>query len=87
MKRKITTFGHITRHDSLASTILHEYVEGKRKIERPKRNWMNDIFEFSNLSLRHLLDIAKDRSKCRKLLVSLSCAKYNIYIYIYIYIL
>ena len=50
MRRQMTTFGHITRHDSLASTIIHGYVEGNRKIGRPKRNWMNDIFEFSNLS-------------------------------------
>ena len=73
MRRKMTKFGHITRHDSLANTILHGYVEGERKRGRPKRNWMNDIFEFSHLSLRQLLDIAKDRSKWRKLCYSLSC--------------
>ena len=73
MKRKITMFVHITRYDSLASTILHGYVEGKRKRGRPKRNWINDIFEFSNLSLRQLLNIVKYRSKWRKLLSSLSC--------------
>ena len=67
------TFGYITRHDPLASTIIHGYVEGKRMRGIPKINWMNDIFEFSNLSLR-LLNIAKDRSKWRKLLSSLSCA-------------
>ena len=73
MRRKMTKFGHITHHDSLANTILHGYVEGERKRGRPKRNWMNDIFEFSHLSLRQLLDIAKDRSKWRKLCYSLSC--------------
>ena len=36
MRRKMTTFGHIIRHDSLASSILHGYVEGKRKRGRPK---------------------------------------------------
>ena len=80
MRRKISTFGHITRHDSSASTILHGYVEGKRKRGRPKRNRENafiryihhDIFEFSNISLRQLFNIVKDRSKCRKLLSSLS---------------
>ena len=51
MRRKMTTFGYITLHDSLASTILHGCIEGKRKIGRLKKNWMNDIFEFSNLLL------------------------------------
>ena len=32
-RRKMTTFGYITRYDSLASTILHGYVEGKKKEE------------------------------------------------------
>ena len=60
MRRKITIFGHITRHDLLAITIIHGYVEGKRKRGRPKSNWMNDNFEFYNLSLRQLLNIGKD---------------------------
>ena len=59
-RRKITIFGHITRHDSLANTILDGYVENKRIRGRPKRNWMNDILEFCHLSLSQLLDIAKD---------------------------
>ena len=75
MRRKITRFGHITRHNSLTSTILHGYVEGKRKRGIPKRNWMNDIFEFSNISLMQLLNIAKDRSIWRKLLSPLACAR------------
>ena len=33
MRRKMTTFGHITSHDSLVSTILHGYVEGNIKKE------------------------------------------------------
>ena len=68
----MTTFGHITRHNSFASNILHEYAENKRKRGRPKRNCMNDIFEFYNLSFSQLINIAKDRSKWRKLLSSLS---------------
>ena len=63
MRRKMTMFGHITRHDSLANHILHGFVEVKRKIGRPKRNWMNNIFDLSNLSPRKLLNIVKDHSK------------------------
>ena len=37
MRIKMTTFVHITRHDSLDNTILHGYVEEKGKRGRPKR--------------------------------------------------
>ena len=61
MRRKMTKFGHITRHDSMSKTILQGYVEGNRKRGRPKKNWLNDIFEYSNLPFQQLLVIAKDR--------------------------
>ena len=72
MRRKMTKFGHITRHDFMSKTILQGYVEGNRKRERPKKNWLNTIFEYSNIPLRQLLVIAKDRSKWKKLLKTLS---------------
>lgn len=31
MRRKMTMFEHITRHDSLANTIMYVYIEVKRK--------------------------------------------------------
>ena len=61
MRMRMTKFGHITRHDSMSKTILQGYVEGNRG--RPKNNWLNDIFEYSNLSLQQLLVISKDRYK------------------------
>ena len=36
MRRKMTKFGHITRHDSMSKIILQGYVEGNRKRGRPK---------------------------------------------------
>ena len=63
MRSKMTKFGHMTRHDSMFKTIIQCYVEGNRKIERPKKNWLNDIFEYSNLPLQQLLVISKDRYK------------------------
>ena len=63
MLRKMTTFGYITRHDSNSKPILQGYVEGNRKRGRPKKNRLNDIFEYSNLPLQQLLVIAKDRYK------------------------
>ena len=50
----------------MSKIILQCYVEGNRK--NIKKNWLNDIFEYSNLTLQQLLVIAKDRYKWRKLL-------------------
>ena len=55
----MTKFGHITRYDSMSKTILKFYVEGNRKRGRPKKHFLNDIFEYSNLPLQQLLVIAK----------------------------
>ena len=33
----------------MSKTILQGYVEGNRKRGTPKKNWSNDIFEYSNL--------------------------------------
>ena len=45
----------------MSKTIIQGYVEGNRKREIPKKNWLDDIFEYSNLPLQQLLVIAKDR--------------------------
>ena len=55
MRSKMTKFGHITRYDSMTKTFLQGYVEGNRKRGKPKKNWLNDIFElicYSNLPLQ-----------------------------------
>ena len=54
-KRKISWF------DTLANTILQGRVEGSRKRGRPKRNWMDDVYEWTGMSTRYLLDITKYR--------------------------
>ena len=52
----------------MSKIIIQGYVEGNRKSGRPKKNWLNYIFEYSNLPLQQLLVIAKDRYKWKKLL-------------------
>ena len=74
MRKKMTKFGHITLHDSMSKTILQGYVEDNRKRGRTMKNWLNDIFEYSNLPLQQLLVIAKDRFKWKRLLKTLSCS-------------
>ena len=74
MRRKMTKIGHITTNDSMSKTILQGYVVGNRKRGRPKTNWLNDIFEYSNLPLQQLLGIVKNRYKWKKLIKTLSCS-------------
>ena len=65
----------------MSKTILQGYVEGNRKRGRPKKNWLNDIFEYSNLPLQQLLVIAKVRYKWKKLIKTLSCSPpYDAYV-------
>ena len=68
----------------MSKTILHVYVEGNRKRGRPKKNWLNDIFEYSNLPLQQLLVIAKYRYKWKKLLKTLSCSPATMHIDVYV---
>ena len=35
---------------------MQGYVEGKRDRGRPKRNWMNDLTEYTHMSLGNLLE-------------------------------
>ncbi|XP_072020234.1 uncharacterized protein [Amphiura filiformis] len=45
ISRKLSYFGHITRHHCLQKTIVQGMVEGKRKRGRPAASWLNDINE------------------------------------------
>ena len=51
MKRKLRYAGHVLRGSSALShlQILEGYVEGKRKVGRPRRTWMKDIIEWTGL--------------------------------------
>ena len=43
----------------MSKTILQGYVEGNRIRGRPKKNWLNDIFEYSNIPLQQILVLQK----------------------------
>ena len=61
----------LSRHDILTNTILQGGVEDIRKIGRPKMNWMDDVYEWTGMSTRSLLDVMKDRYSWKKLCVML----------------
>ena len=57
---KITYFGHITRHDSLQKTILTGKMEGRRGRGRPRRQWMDDIKEWTGKTMLQCPRLAED---------------------------
>ena len=47
-RRKLTWFGHTSRHNSITKTILQGIVEVSRKRGRPKRKYIDDVKENGN---------------------------------------
>ena len=66
-RRKLIWFGHTTRHDTLAKTILQGTLEGKRKRGRQKKSWLDNIKEWTNQPVQHLLEATQDREGWKKI--------------------
>ena len=71
-RRKLTWFGHVTRHNSLPKTVLQGTLEGGRKRGRPAKNWMDNIKEWTRMSSPSLIRAAEDRPGWRSLARKLS---------------
>ena len=54
-RRQISWVGHMIRHDILTNTVLQGRVEGIRKRGRPKRNWMDYVYEMTGISTLYLI--------------------------------
>ena len=65
-RRKISWFGHMSRHDTLENTILQGRVEGTRKKGRPKRNSIYDG-HCTGIYTRYLLGVMKYHYSWEKL--------------------
>ena len=61
-------FGHVTRGSAgnLALTVLEGSIDGLRPQGRPKRQWMDDIEEWSGCSYIQLKDMSQDRDQWRR---------------------
>ena len=60
-KKKLKWFGHVTRHDSISRDILQGTVEGRRPRGKSRKCWMDNIREWTGLTIRQLIDMANDR--------------------------
>ena len=68
VKRKLTYFGHIIRGSgsSLTLQIIEGKVEGKRKRGRQKKQWFDNIREWTGLSLVEAKRLAQNRTAWKK---------------------
>ena len=66
-RRKLSWFGHVTRHNTLSKTILQGTLEGGRRRGRQKKGWMDNIKEWTRLDSPTLLREVEDRAGWRRL--------------------
>jgi len=67
-KRKLTYAGHVARATtSLEKTIMQGRVPGKRGRGRPRRSWMDDITDWTSLSLADVERTARNRTEWQRL--------------------
>ena len=67
-RMKLQYFGHVTRGSAgnLALTVLEGSIDGLRHQGRPKRQWMDDIEEWSGCSYIQLKEMSQDREQWRR---------------------
>ncbi|GFR88403.1 endonuclease-reverse transcriptase [Elysia marginata] len=74
MKRKLRYAGHVMRGSSgpLLQLSLEKKIEGKRGQGRPRRNWMDDVKEWSgSTSYGDTKRKAENREECRDMVANL----------------
>jgi len=67
-RMKLQYVGHATRGSAgnLALTVLEGRVDGLRHQGRPKRQWMDDIEEWSGCSYIQLKEMSQDSEQWRR---------------------
>ena len=75
-------FGHVTYHNNLSNTKFQGTLEGRQQCEWQRKCWMNNIKEWTSLSIPELLTMASGQTKTKKegkrsLLSWLSCPPDN----------
>ena len=66
-RRKFAWFGHISRHNSLAKTVLQGTLEGGRKRGRQVKCWVDNLKEWTRLDSPTLTRLVEDRPAWRSL--------------------
>jgi len=78
-RMKLQYFGHVTRWSAgnLALTVLESSVDGLCHQGRPKRQWMDDIEQWSGCSYIQLKEMSQNRDQWRRKTIEWSSAVAN----------
>ena len=71
-KRKLRWFGHVSRSSGLAKTILQGTVKGKRKRDRQKKRWEDNIKEWTGMDFACSTRAAENRTKWKGIVANSS---------------
>ena len=67
LKMKLSYFGHVVRSEGLEKTVMLGMGGGSRGRGRPRRRWMDEICEVTNLNLSRLMIVAREIDGWREL--------------------
>jgi len=66
-ERKLKYFGHVTRHSSLKQDVMIGPMPGLCRQGGQRRQWLDDLCDWTDMSLPQLVRAAEDRFSYRKL--------------------
>jgi hypothetical protein len=71
-KRKLQLFGHICRMDDsgLVKQVVFSRMDGKSRVDRPSREWLDDIIDWCNCNVQDLFHLAQNRKGWKDLILS-----------------
>ena len=76
--RQLKYFGHVARHPGLDHDIMFGPVSGTRRQGGQRRQWFDDVKEWTGCSLPELVRLAEDRSRYRKLVHTITYARQRV---------
>ena len=68
-KRKLTYYGHLCRDHGcqITKTVVEGYVEGRRRRGRPRKQYIDNIEQWTQLTTSQCVRAAEDRSRWKQL--------------------
>ena len=74
-ERKLKYFGHVTLHNSLEKDVMLGPMPGLRRQSGQRRQWLDDLCDWTDMSLTQLVKAVDDRISYRKLVHTASYAR------------